>query len=288
MAALWAVLTRLEDPTHPNLSLLQKAQLYDGREVRGFSREQVREMREACPREGMFGISPRYVQDRVATCLAGEKPTLGALDVLDALEDGLRHHSLVSNEESRRRFAQLISTAREEYEEVVKREVQLAIAADRESIDVLCAKYIDNVKAWVTREKVVDEQGRESDPDERFMRSIEEKIDVGEARKGDFRHELMNWIAAVHIEGQTFEYRQNARLTRALELKMFEDRRDTIQLTSLVSTVVDPDTQEKIGVIRGRLMREFGYDEVSADEVLHYVAGLFARGEAKQGSSEAA
>ena len=76
---------------------------------------------------------------------------------------------------------------------------------------------------------------------------------------------------------------------RALELKTFEDRRDTIQLTSLVSTVVDPDTQEKIGVIRGRLMREFGYDEFSADEVLQHVAGLFARGEAKRAtSSEAA
>ena len=59
---------------------------------------------------------------------------------------------------------------------------------------------------------------------------------------------------------------------------MFDDRRDSIQLTSLVSTVVDPDTEEKIAVIRDRLMRQFGYDEVSADEVLHEVANLFSRG----------
>ena len=63
---------------------------------------------------------------------------------------------------------------------------------------------------------------------------------------------------------------------------MFEDRRDTIQLTSSVSTVVDPDTQEKISVIRDRLMREFGYDEVSATDVLNFVASIFARGDVKE------
>ena len=118
------------------------------------------------------------------------------------------------------------------------------------------------------------------------MRSIEEKVDIPEARKDDFRHELMNYIAAIHLEGQTFDYRKNQRLTRALELKMFEDRRDSIQLTSLVSSVVDPDTEEKIRVIRDRLMRQFGYDEVSATEVLSEVAGLFERGEEPEQAEE--
>jgi serine protein kinase len=288
IASLWAVLTRLEDPTHPNLTLLQKARLYDGVEVQGFTREQVHEMREAAPREGMLGISPRYVQDRIATCLASDRPGVTALDVLEALEDGLRHHSMISNEETRRRYVQLLATAREEYEEIVKREVQAAIVADHEAVERLCGKYLDNLKAYITREKVLDASGRESDPDERLMRSIEEKIDIPESRKGDFRHELLNYIAAVQAEGGTFDFRQNVRLRRALELKVFEDRRDTIQLTSSVSSVVDPDTQQKIGVIRDRLMREFGYDEVSADEVLQHVAGLFARGEAKRPGSEAA
>ncbi len=288
VASLWSVLTRLEEPTHPSLTLLQKARLYDGQSVPGFTREQVREMREMCPREGLTGISPRYVQDRIATCLAGDKPCVGALDVLEEIEKGLRHHSLISNEELRKRYVQLVALAREEFEEIIKREVQSAITADRDAIDRLCGKYLDNVKAFVTREKVVDQKGKESDPDERLMRSIEEKIDIPESRKGDFRHELMNYVAACHAEGRTFDYHENARLLRALELKAFEDRRDTIQLTSLVSTVVDPDALEKISLIRTRLMREFGYDEVSADEVLHHVAGIFARGEAKRSGAEAA
>jgi serine protein kinase len=95
----------------------------------------------------------------------------------------------------------------------------------------------------------------------------------------------MNYIAALHIEGKTFDYRKNKRLSRALELKLFEDRRDTIQLTSLVSTVIDPETREKIKVIRNRMCEQFGYDEKSAEEVLQYVAALFARGEAKRNSN---
>jgi serine protein kinase len=98
----------------------------------------------------------------------------------------------------------------------------------------------------------------------------------------------MNFLTEVEREGRTFDYRENRRLARALELKMFEDRRDTIQLTSDLSTVVDPDSQEKIALIRDRLMRRCGYDEVAADLVLQQVAGLFARGEAKSEGADSA
>jgi serine protein kinase len=288
VAALWATLTRMEDPTHPTLSLLQKARLYDGKRTSGFGAEQTAELKRSAPREGMHGISPRYVQDSLANCLVSDSQTVGPIEVLDALEEGLGHHSLISNEELRKRYSHLITLAREEYEEIVKREVQAAVCADEEAIDRLCGKYVDNVKAYVTQEKVVTTEGVAHDPDERLMRSIEEKIDIPDGRKDDFRHELMNYIASVHLEGQTFNYRENERLSRALELKVFEDQRDSIQLTSLVSTVVDPDSQAKIALIRDRLMREFGYDELSAGYVLDYVANLFARGDAREDSGDEA
>ena len=289
VASLWSVLTRLEEPTLPNLSLVQKAELYDGQDVPGFSPDQVEELRREAPREGMDGVSPRYVQDRIATCIVADLPTIGPKDVLAALEAGLDHHSMVAGEELRKHYRELITRVRERYEEIVKREVQVAIAADAEGIDRLCAKYLDNVRAYTTREKVLGPDGQGRDPDERLMRSVEEKTDIPESRKDDFRHELMNYIAAVHLEGRTFDYRQNKRLTRALELKLFEDQRDSIQLTTLVSSVVDPDTREKIAVIRDRLCRQFGYDERSADVVLRDVASLFARGaEAAGGAREEA
>jgi serine protein kinase len=114
------------------------------------------------------------------------------------------------------------------------------------------------------------------------MRSIEEKIEIPESRKDDFRREIMNYIGALAVDGKTFDYKMNARLQKALELKIFEDQKDSIKLTSLVSNVVDKDTQEKIEVVKNRLIKNFGYDDVSATDVLNYVASIFARGDTKK------
>jgi serine protein kinase len=113
------------------------------------------------------------------------------------------------------------------------------------------------------------------------MRSIETKIDIPESRKEDFRREIMTYIGTLAIEGKSFNYATNERLHRALEKKLFEDQKDSIKLTSLVSNVVDKETQEKIEVVKQRLIRDFGYNEESASDVLHYVASIFARGDAK-------
>ena len=116
------------------------------------------------------------------------------------------------------------------------------------------------------------------------MRSIEEKIDIPESRKDDFRREIMNYIGALALDGKRFDYKTNERLQKALELKLFQDQKDTIKLTSLVSSVVDKDTQEKIDIVKARLIRNYGYDEDSATDVLNYVASIFARGDVKRGS----
>ena len=125
---------------------------------------------------------------------------------------------------------------KQEYEDIVKNEVQRAIAADEDAIARLCGNYIDNVKAYTQKEKVRNKYtGQDEEPDERLMRSIEEKIDIPESRKDDFRREIMNYIGALALDGKKFDYRTNERLQKALELKLFEDQKDTIKLTSLVS-----------------------------------------------------
>ena len=113
------------------------------------------------------------------------------------------------------------------------------------------------------------------------MRSIEEKIDIPESRKDDFRKEIMNFIGALAVEGKEFRYDTNDRLRRALEMKLFEDQKDSIKLTSLVSSVVDQDTQEKIDIVKGRMVRDYGYCDSCASDVLHFVASIFARGDVK-------
>ena len=55
IAAMWAILTRLEEPKKANLSLLQKLKLYNGKSIAGYTRDNIRELRDEAPREGMDG-----------------------------------------------------------------------------------------------------------------------------------------------------------------------------------------------------------------------------------------
>src|SRR4051794_8928054 len=287
VAAMWAILTRLEEPKNAGLTLMQKLKLYNGKTLPGFTEDNIKELREEAEREGMLGISPRYVQDKISNALVAH-PTERSINpfmVLNELETGLKHHSLINSEETRKQYRHLLSLVKEEYEDIVKNEVQRAIAADEDALTRLCGNYIDNVKAYTQREKVKNKYtGQPEEPDERLMRSIEEKIDIPESRKDDFRREIMNYIGALSLDGKKFDYRTNERLQKALELKLFQDQKDTIKLTSLVSSVVDKDTQEKIDIVKARLIRNYGYDEDSATDVLNYVASIFARGDVKRGS----
>ncbi|MFG0327625.1 MAG: serine protein kinase, partial [Phycisphaerales bacterium JB037] len=287
VAAMWAILTRLEEPKKAGLTLIQKMKLYNGRSIPGFTEDSVKELKEEAPREGMDGISPRYVQDKISNALVSrqaiEDRTVNPFMVINELENGMSHHSLLTDEETKKRYRELLSVVKEEYEDIIKGEVQRAICADEEAIKRLCANYIENVRAYTQREKVLNKYtGKYEDADDRLMRSIEEKIDIPDSRKDDFRQEIMNYIGALSLDGKKFEYNTNARLYRALELKLFEDSRDTIKLKNLVSSVVDDETQEKIDVVKQRLIKNFGYNEQSASDVLNYVASIFARGDSKE------
>jgi serine protein kinase len=285
VAAMWAVLTRLEMPKHANLTLLQKMKLYNGKTLPGFTEDNIIELKREAPGEGMHGISPRYIQDKISNALVAhpDEDNINPFMVLHELETGLRHHSLITSQDQLQHYKELLAVVKQEYEDIVKNEVQRAIAADEDALQRLCANYIDNVKAYTQREKVRNRYtGNYEEPDERLMRSVEEKIDIPESRKDDFRREIMNYIGALAIDGKKFDYKTNERLQKALELKLFEDQKDSIKLTSLVSNVVDKATQEKIDVVKGRLIKYYGYNEASATDVLNFVASIFARGQTKK------
>ncbi|MBI2892612.1 MAG: serine protein kinase, partial [Deltaproteobacteria bacterium] len=220
VAAMWAILTRLEDPKKHNLTLMQKLKLYDGKTLPGFTQDNVKELRKESKREGMEGISPRYIQDKISNALVRDvEGCLNPFMVMNELDKGLRHHSLIASEDLRRRYSELVGLVKREYEEIVKNEVQRAISADEDAITKLAANYIDNIKAYTLKERVKNRYtGQDDEPDERLMRSIEEKIDIPESRKDDFRREIMNYIGALAVDGKTFEYHTNDRLRRALEL----------------------------------------------------------------------
>ncbi len=287
VAAMWAVLTRLSEPKKAGITKLQKLKLYNGKSIPGFTEDSIKELKEEAPREGMQGISPRYIQDKISNALVSHQAqlekTINPFMVMNELEGGLTHHSLITDEELKKEYKEILAVVREEYEDILKGEVQRAISADEDAIKRLATNYIESVRAYTQHERVRNRYtGRDEDPDERLMRSIEEKIDIPDSRKDDFRQEIMNYIGALSLDGRKFEYNTNARLLKALELKLFEDQRDTIKLKSLVSSVVDDETQQKIDVVKQRLIKYFGYNEASATDVLNYVASIFARGDMKQ------
>jgi serine protein kinase len=285
MAAMWGVLTRLEEPNKAELSLLQKLKLYDGKSLPGYTEDNIRELRHAARNEGMEGISPRYIQDKISNALVSDQGggCVNPFMVMNELEQGLAHHSLINNEETKKRYRELLSVIKTEYEDIAKSEVQRAISADEEALKRLSGNYIDNVNAYVSHEKVKNKfTGADENPDERLMRSIEEKIDIPESRKDDFRREIMNYIGSLALQGKTFKYDSNPRLHKALELKLFEDQKDSIKLTSIVSNVVDKETQEKIEVVKARLINQYGYCDICANDVLQYVASIFARGDVRK------
>ncbi|MEJ2263102.1 MAG: hypothetical protein P8X95_06630 [Anaerolineales bacterium] len=285
VAALWAVLTRLEEPKRAGLTLLQKLKLYDGRSLPGFTEDSVLELQAETKSEGMVGISPRYIQDKLSNVLVSDQSVtcVNPFMLMRELEVGLKHHSLITSEEQRKHYKELLTIIRGEYDELVKNEVQRAITADEAAIKRLCANYIDNIKAYTQKQKVRNQYtGQDEAPDERLMRSIEEKIEIPESRKDDFRREIMNYIGALALEGKAFTWDSNDRLRQALEMKLFEDQKDSIKLTSLVSNVIDNETQEKIEVVKSRMMKNMGYCDVCATDVLNYVASIFARGDTVQ------
>ena len=264
--------------------MLQKLKLYDGKTLPGFTEDNVKELRKETTREGLEGISPRYIQDKISNAFVSEQQEgcVNAFMVMNELESGMKHHTLIMDPEKRKEYRELISVVKDEYADRTKSDVQRAISMDKEAIQTLCANYIDNVKAFTQSERVRNKYTNQyEDPDERLMRSIEEKIDIPESRKDDFRREMMNYIGALAVEGKQFDYSTNERLQRALELKFFEDQKDTIKLTSLISKVVDKSTQEKIDVVKQRLINDYGYCDLCANMALNFVASIFARGDVR-------
>jgi serine protein kinase len=110
MAAMWAILTRLEQPKNASLTLLQKLKLYNGKTLPGFTEDNIKELREQSVNEGMLGISPRYVQDKISNALVAhpEATSINPFMVMNELESGLKHHSLINDEEVKQHYRELL------------------------------------------------------------------------------------------------------------------------------------------------------------------------------------
>ena len=278
VASMFAILTRLKPSKKAGLSLTSKMKLYDGeKQVGDWDQRHVKELHDEYLDEGMNGVSPRFVINRISTALVkGGKTYVTPIDVLRSLRDGITEYT--NNEEERRRLLGFIDEVRKEFDETAKKEVQRAfVYSYEESAKTLMNNYIDNVEAFCNREKVKHPiTGEDVEPDERLMRSIEEQIGVTENAKREFREGMMRSVASLMRRGQNFSVNSDERLKEAIEKKLFVDLKDIVKITTSTKT---PDEQQlkKINEVVDRMCKEQGYSPESANELLRYVGTLLNR-----------
>jgi serine protein kinase len=278
VAAMFAVMTRLEEPKRQSVDIVKKMKLYDGEDVEGYKSKDVRELKEETIREGMDGISPRYIINRLSSALVRDGVTcINPIDALRAIKDGFEQHTGITSEQ-RERYLNLISLARKEYDELAKIEVQRAfVYSFEEMARTMCNNYLDNVEAFCNKERIKDPITEEEiDPDEQLMRSIEEQIGISENAKNTFRQEILIRISSYARKGKAFEYSSHERLKEAIEKKIFADLKDVVKITTSAKTP-DPDQLRRINEVVDRLVKDHGYCPVCANELLTYVGTLLSR-----------
>ncbi|MGM0949249.1 MAG: serine/threonine protein kinase PrkA [Bacillota bacterium] len=278
VAAMFSILTRLKEPKRSDIDLVKKMRLYDGESVEGYNSVDVEDMKKEYHDEGMSGIDPRYVINRISsTIIRKNMESINSLDVLRSLKEGLDQHPSISSED-RERFLNFISAARKEYDDIAKKEVQKAfVYSYEESAKTLMDNYLDNVEAYCNKNKLRDPlTGEEMNPDEKLMRSIEEQIGISENAKKAFREEILIRISAYARKGKRFDYNSHERLREAIQKKLFADLKDVVKITTSTKT---PDEQQlkKVNEVVARLIDEHGYNSTSANELLKYVGSLLNR-----------
>jgi serine protein kinase len=278
IASMFAVLTRLEPSKKAGMSVMKKLKLYDGEDIEDFKQKDIKELQEEAVREGMEGISPRYVINRLSSALVKQNTTcINPIDALRALRDGLDQHTSITREE-RERYLNFIQEARKEYDDMARKEVQRAfVYSYEESARTLLNNYLDNVEAYCNKTRLRDPiTDEEMEPDEQLMRSIEEQIGVTENAKKAFREEILIRISSLARKGMTFDYTSHERLKEAIEKKLFADLRDVVKITTSTRTP-DKEQLRKINEVVNRLMTEHGYCHVCANEILRYTGSLLNR-----------
>jgi serine protein kinase len=277
VAAMFAVLSRLKPPKKSGMSLMTKMKLYDGeRQVGDWDQRHVKELREEYPDEGMTGVSPRFIINRLSAAMVKGKQCITPIDILRSIRDGLTEYT--SNEEERKKLLTFLDDVRKEYDEQIKKEVQrFFVYSYEEAAHTLLENYLDNVDAYCNKTKVRDPiTGEEMDPDEKLMRSIEEQIGVSENAKREFREGIMRSVASLARRGLRFEIGSDERLREAIERKLFADLKDVVKITTSARTP-DPDQLRKINEVVERMVTQGGYCPICANEALRYVGTLLNR-----------
>ena len=242
----------------------------------------IRELRQEGRKqgEGFFGISSRYAIDAINTALAREGAScLTPRMAIRALQRHFEHHMGFSGEEVQY-YESLLQETKEgtvtgEYKQIVEKEVTKAFLRAYEDLArEQFNKYMRNITAYCRKEKIVDEfSGERRDPDERFMRSIEEVIGVTENRKDQFRQEVLVYKATE--EG--FDFETYEPLQEAVEKKLLHQMKDTLSLVVSKDRPKGGEERARAQDLYETLIRERGFCEVCAQEFIEDAARFLSQ-----------
>ncbi len=279
VAAVFSVLTRLQEGEERDADNVKKARLYAGEDVEGVPQSEMEKMRARSPDEGLSGVSPRFVINALSNAIIqSHAKSLTTMDVLLALKDGIESDVRIDGKKKRKWVDFLVMVRKDFYNRWVKEDVHKALFVSFEQeAQQLLDKYLDEVEATLDNRTVKDPiASEERKPDERFLRSVEEKIRISESGKLSFRQEVVRKAMGAYKRGEKFTLDSHAPLHDAVEQYLFEQRRDVLRLVSS-TTRPDDETRQKISVVEKRLVDEYGYDAHSAREALNYVTTLLAQ-----------
>lgn len=279
LAAVFAILTRLAKPEREGLDLPKKLRLYAGEAVEGVPETEAVRLRNEAPDEGLTGVSPRFVINAISNAITrSNAQSLTSMELLLALKDGIEHDARMDAKQKKAWIDHLVTARKEFYNRWVKEDVHRAMFASfEEEAQQLLEKYLDEVEASLDHRQVTDPITGETRPaDERFLRSVEEKIKVSDSGKLSFRQEVVRKAMVAFKAGEKFKLASHARMREAIEQYLFEERRDVLRLVTSTARP-DDEARQKISVVQQRLITEYGYDEHSAKEALSYVTTLLAQ-----------
>jgi len=279
LAAVFSIYTRLEKPEREGLDLTKKLRLYAGEDVEGFSDTEVGRIRTESPDEGLTGVSPRFVINAVSNAITrSDTSSLTSMGMLLALKDAIDNDARMDAKQKAGWIDFLVLARKDFYNRWVKEDVHRALFASFEDeAQELLDKYLDEVEASLDKREVTDPITTESRaPDERFLRSVEEKIKISESGKQSFRQEVVRKAMVAYKTGEKFTLHSHSRLHEAIEQYLFEERRDVLRLVTSAARP-DDDAQQKISAVQQRLVSDYGYDDHSAMEALNYVTTLLSQ-----------
>ena len=279
VAAVFAILSRLQEPQEKGPGLSTKARLYAGEEVEGVAQSDAEKIRARNPEEGLAGVSPRFVINALSNAIIqSSTKSLTSMQVLIALKGAIESDARMDAKRKTRLVDFLVTVRKDFYNRWVKEDVHKALFVSFEQeAQQLLDKYLDEVEATLDNRTVKDPiTNEERKPDERFLRNVEEKIKVSDSGKSSFRQEVVRKAMGAYKRGEKFTLGSHALLHDAVEQYLFEQRRDVLRLVSS-TTRPDEEARQKISVVEKRLVDEYGYDAYSAREALNYVTTLLAQ-----------